>query len=297
MLLDKRIPPRYIIGNVWKDVLFITMVGTVLHYGTIHFTEILPELPLSIPTFLGTAISVILGFKMSQSYDRWWEARKVWGALVNDSRSWVIQLQGFLPAGHEQAITRMARRQIAFAYALGRSLRGQDAAPDIERYAGAADLDEARAHQNKPLALLRMNAMELRRLREEQVIDPYSHVHLDNTLVRLCDAMGKAERINATVFPVTYRSFLHFAIYLFVILLSISLKEVSTLLEIPLLTVLSLVFFLLEKTAYLLQDPFRNRPSDTPVTAIARTIEINIRQLLGEPEVPERLEAKSYYVL
>lgn len=297
MLLDKRIPPRYIIGNVWKDVLFITVVGTALHYGTIHFTEILPELPLSIPTFLGTAISVILGFKMSQSYDRWWEARKIWGALVNDSRTWVVQLQGFLPPGHEPTITRMARRQIAFCYALGRSLRGQDATPDIERHAGAADLLEIQGHRNKPLALLRMNALELRHLREEEAIDPYSHVHLDNTLVRLCDAMGKAERINATVFPVTYRTFLHFAIYLFVILLSISLKEVSTLLEIPLLTVLSLVFFLLEKTAYLLQDPFRDRPSDTPVTAIARTIEINIRQLLGEAEVPESVEPKSYYVL
>jgi len=86
MLLDKRIPLSYILKYVWKDVLIITLVGTALHYGTFHFIDALPELPLAIPTFLGTAMSVILGFKMSQSYDRWWEARKVWGALVNDPK-------------------------------------------------------------------------------------------------------------------------------------------------------------------------------------------------------------------
>jgi putative membrane protein len=109
--------------------------------------------------------------------------------------------------------------------------------------------------------------------------------------------MGKAERINSTVFPVTYRIFLHFAIYLFVILLSVSLKEVSTLLEIPLLTLMALVFFMLEKTAYVLQDPFRNRPSDIPVTTISRTIEINVRQLLGETKVPEPIKSDTFYLL
>lgn len=297
MLLDKRIPLSYILKYVWKDVLIITLVGTALHYGTFHFIDALPELPLAIPTFLGTAMSVILGFKMSQSYDRWWEARKVWGALVNDSRSWVIQLQSFVSGEQRDLITRMSHRIIAFNYALGESLRGQDPIASITRCSGSEDGQRAQRHQNKPLALLQMNAQELKRLREEGLIDTFSHVQMDNTLVRLCDSMGKAERINSTVFPVTYRIFLHFAIYLFVILLSVSLKEVSTLLEIPLLTLMALVFFMLEKTAYVLQDPFRNRPSDIPVTAISRTIEINVRQMLGETKVPEPLKSDTYYLL
>jgi len=297
MLLDKRIPLSYILKYVWKDVLIITLVGTALHYGTFHFIDALPELPLAIPTFLGTAMSVILGFKMSQSYDRWWEARKVWGALVNDSRSWVIQLQSFVSGEQRDLITRMSHRIIAFNYALGESLRGQDPIASITRCSGSEDGQRAQRHQNKPLALLQMNAQELKRLREEGLIDTFSHVQMDNTLVRLCDSMGKAERINSTVFPVTYRIFLHFAIYLFVILLSVSLKEVSTLLEIPLLTLMALVFFMLEKTAYVLQDPFRNRPSDIPVTAISQTIEINVRQMLGETKVPEPFKSDTYYLL
>jgi putative membrane protein len=297
MLLDKRIPLTYLLKKVWKDVLIITLVGTALHYATFHFIDSLPELPLAIPTFLGTAMSVILGFKMSQSYDRWWEARKVWGALVNDSRSWVIQLQSFVSGEQRDLITRMSHRIIAFNYALGESLRGQDPIASITRYSGSEDGQKAQRHQNKPLSLLQMNAQELKRLREEGLIDTFSHVQMDSTLVRLCDSMGKAERINSTVFPVTYRIFLHFAIYLFVILLSVSLKEVSTLLEIPLLTLMALVFFMLEKTAYVLQDPFRNRPSDIPVTTISRTIEINVRQLLGETKVPEPIKSDTFSLL
>jgi putative membrane protein len=297
MLLDKRIPLRFLLGKVWKDVVLITFAGTALHYAIFHFTHAIPEMPLGIPTFLGVAMSLILGFKINQSYDRWWEARKIWGALVNDSRSWVIQLQSFLPEGKAQTVTRMAHRIIAFNYALGQALRGLDPLPAIQQHAGDEDYRQAQRHQNKSLALIRLNALELRQLREEGAIDVYSHVQMDSTLVRLVDSMGRAERIKSTVFPVTYRITLHYAIYLFVILLSISLKEVSTVLEIPLLTLLALVFFMLEKSGVMLQDPFHNQPSDTPVTAVARTIEINVRQMLGEKDVPEPFTSDKYYLL
>lgn len=119
MLLENRVSVGYILSQVWKDVFIITTVGVALHYGTFHLVDHLPELPLAIPTFLGTAMSVILGFKMSQSYDRWWEARKIWGALVNDSRSWVIQMQTLVSEPPQEQISRMAHRVIAFNYALG----------------------------------------------------------------------------------------------------------------------------------------------------------------------------------
>jgi len=94
--------------------------------------------------------------------------------------------------------------------------------------------------------------------------------------------MGQAERINATVLPVTYRLFLHFTIYLFVIVLSIAIKNVDTIFEIPLLAVISMVSFLLKKNLLPFGETFQGQTSDTLVTAIARTIKINIRQLLGE---------------
>src|ERR1044072_2064275 len=108
MILDKRIPFKYIINLVKYDLLGVAFIGLLTHYFTISFEGLLPVMPLSIPAFLGTSISILLSFKMNQSYDRWWEARKVWGAIVNDSRSLVIQVQSFLPKDDVEAISRIA---------------------------------------------------------------------------------------------------------------------------------------------------------------------------------------------
>jgi putative membrane protein len=251
----------------------------------------------TIPAFLGTAISILLSFKMNQSYDRWWEARKVWGAIVNDSRSFVVQLQAFVDKKHAERIKVLAYRQMAWCYSLGQSLRGLDPLTKVTDFLNEEDLEALQSHNNKPLGILQQNALDLRKLRDDNAIDVFCHVQLDATLVRLCDSMGKAERIKTTVFPSTYRRFLHFAIYVFIVLLSISLKNVEMGFELIILLSVSLCFFLVEKSAYHLQDPFSNRPSDTAVTAIATTIEINIRQLLGEKKVPQPVEPERFYVM
>lgn len=109
--------------------------------------------------------------------------------------------------------------------------------------------------------------------------------------------MGMAERIKSTIFPTTYRSFLHFIIYVFIITLSISLRDIESYFEIPLLLIISSAFFLLEKSAKHLQDPFSNLPTDTAMTAIARTIEINIKQLINEKEIPNPQQPANFYLL
>ncbi|MGM5629513.1 bestrophin family ion channel [Apibacter raozihei] len=296
MLLNKRIPFSYIVSKIKMEIIYVFIVGCISHYLTITFFQSLPKMPLTIPAFLGTAISILLSFKMSQSYERWWEARKVWGAIVNDSRSWVIQLQTFIEKD-EPAVHQMAYRQIAWCYSLGQTLRGLDPMSNLKRYISEDDILRLHKHNNIPLAIIQLNAQEIKRLRENQKTDIFSHKQLDNTLVRLCDSMGKAERINSTVFPVTYRKFLHFAIYVFVIVLSISLGEINAIFEIPLLIIISSIFFLLEKTAYHLQDPFKNRPSDTSVTTIAQTIEMNIKDLLNEGKTEKPEPKNDFYIL
>jgi putative membrane protein len=260
------------------------------------YKEMLPEMPLTIPAFIGTAISILLSFKLSQSYDRWWEARKVWGAIVNDSRSFVIQLQTLTAKGNDTVVKKIAFRQIAWCYSLGQSLRGLNATENLDEFISPEDIEEIQKHNNKPLALLQLHWKDIKELKEQNQLDLFSQIQLDDTLVRLCDAQGKSERIKTTVFPVTYRLFLHAIIYLFVITLAISLR-VEGLFETPLLIAISSAFFLLEKSATHMQDPFENRPTDTAMTAIARTIEINIKQLLKETEIPKPLQPEKFYQL
>ena len=124
MILESKVPFKYLVSIVKYELIFVLMVGIITHNSAIKLTEFLPEMPLAIPAFLGTSISVLLSFKMNQSYDRWWEARKIWGAIANDSRSLVIQLQSFLNSDQSDIIKKISYRQIAWCYSLGRSLRG-----------------------------------------------------------------------------------------------------------------------------------------------------------------------------
>ena len=296
MLVDKIPPFKYILGDIKYEMGIVLVLGTVIHYVSEPLASYLPVMPLTIATFLGTAISVLLSFKMSQSYDRWWEARKIWGAIVNDSRSFVLQLQAFLqnPVLSPQ-IRTMAYRQIAWNYALGQSLRGLHPLENSAYLLSEADLAMLQNHNNKPLGILQQNVLQISQLHKQGEISDFTHVQFNNIFMRFSDSMGMAERINNTVFPTTYRLYLHFTIYLFVITLSIGLNNVKVYFELPLLLLISMVFFLLEKTAYHLQDPFRNRPSDTNVTTIAQNIEINIRQLLGEDQIPQTPERDTFY--
>ena len=296
MLLNKRIPISYILNKVKYDLIIIFCVSISALFITDRYQDLLPEMPLTIPAFIGTAISILLSFKLSQSYDRWWEARKIWGAIVNDSRSLVIQLQSLTSKGNDEKIKKIAFRQIAWCYSLGQSLRELIPTDNLDGFISDEDLKEIKKHNNKPLALLQLNASDIKQLKETNQLDIFSQLQLDNTLVRLCDAQGKAERIKTTVFPVTYRLFLHAIIYLFVVTLAIALR-IDGLFEIPLLVTISSAFFLLEKTATHMQDPFENRPTDTAMTAIAKTIEINIKQLLKETEVPKPHQQDKFHLL
>ena len=296
MLLENRIPPLYILRKIRYDLVSVVFLSLLVHLGTIYFQDFLPVMPPGIPGFIGTAISILLSFKIGQSYDRWWEARKIWGAIVNDSRSLVLQLKALVGEDNQPVTRRMAFRQIAWCYCLGQSLRGLSPTENLAPLLCEQELGVISRHNNKPLALLSLHGRDLRELRQNGQLELFAHLQLDNTLVRLCDSQGKAERIKTTVFPVTYRYFLHGIIYLFVITLSLSLKDVPFRFELPLLLSISMAFFLLEKSATHMQDPFENRPTDTAVTAIARTIEINLKQLVGESEVPPPLAPRAFYL-
>ena len=297
MLLTRRHSILYTLKKARIEFLYSLLISLFFSFITYNYHKYIPIMPISIPTFLGTAISILLSFKLSQSYDRWWEARKIWGTIVNESRSFTLQLQSFITDDNDNAIKQIAFRQIAWCFCLGQSLRGLDPVANLEKYISEEDIKKISSHNNKPLALLQLNTLQIAALKNKGKIDVFSQVQLNTTLANFSTAMGMSERIKSTVFPVTYRVFLHLMIYIFLTTLSMSLGANNPIFEVPLLLLISSGFFVLEKTATLLQDPFENKPTDIPMTTIATNIEINIKQLLQESDIPNPVKPHKFYSL
>ncbi|MGB5238240.1 MAG: bestrophin family ion channel [Flavobacteriaceae bacterium] len=294
MILNKRIPLKYWLNLVKWDFAIVTVFSFVMYFLQDFLVRI--NIPITVGGFLGTAIALLLSFKLAQSYDRWWEARKIWGAIVNDSRTLLLQVKHFLAPENIAVVKTIGNRQIAWCYATCSHLRGQDTHKLVQPLVSEMEWEELKHKPHMPVALLDLNSGDISALHKSGVINDFQHIQIDNTLVRLTSSLGKAERIKNTVFPTTYRVILHFFIYIFLIVLSIPLAELLEFAEIPLLIGISLPFFLLEKIAFTIQDPFDNHPTDTPMTDISQNIEKNIRQLLDE-EIPEFESKASFYIL
>lgn len=296
MLLEVRIPLRYIASLVAPDALLVVGIASVVEVCVIAAKPWLPDIAPQLPAFLGTAITLLLSFLLGQSYDRWWEARKIWGAIVNDSRTLARQMLTFCPAGEARAEV-VCRRQMAWCYSLGQSLRGLDWRTGTADHLSKEDVVSAEKHLNRFAALLLLHGRDVAALAEEGKLSDFRRVTIDQTLTRLTDSMGKAERIKSTVFPRTYRTFIHAFIFLFITLLSLALAKLEGPKQIIVTAVVAIPLLLLEKTARQMQDPFSNGPTDCAVTAIARTIEINSRQMLEDREVPPAQAATDGYFL
>lgn len=287
MLLRKRIPIKYVLGKI-KFELALVVTYTVLFEIIHHFYDgISINIPIAVPTILGTIISLLLAFKSNQAYDRWWEARIVWGAIVNDSRTLLRQVIAFYkdPDFSVQANDfkeKFAQRQAAWCYSLAQSLRGKD---PLQAVKGLLDEDEQRFisnHKHVPNALLMLHAKDIRQAKKEGRLNTYQQVEIDNTLTRLCDSMGKCERIKNTVFPTTYSLYIRFTLCLFIILLPFGLASFLGWMQIPIVATIGAACFLIEKMAIHLQDPFENRPTDTPMITISNAIEQNLMQMVYE---------------
>lgn len=303
MLLNTRMPIRYLFKKTRVEILFVSILTITISVTDEFFRINEIGIPLAIPSILGTAISLILAFRTGQSYGRWWEARMVWGEIVNDSRTLTRQLLSFTQPGTEetqeasQLIKKIAYRQIAWCYILGRTLRKDQPLKGMESLLSQEDLSYLKKHDNIPNALLQKHALDLKYCFKCNWINAYQQMQIDETLKRLCNAMGKCERIKNTIFPATYSLIVHLFLYLFILLLPFGLVDELGFIQIPLVITVAMAFFLIEKTAIHLQDPFENLPTDTPMTSIARTIEINLKQMLNESQVPEKIKPQEDFYL
>ncbi len=252
---------------------------------------------VAIPTMLGTALSILLAFRTNSTYDRWWEARKIWGTIVNDSRTFARQILSLfdLPEGIQGSVMantqrELVYRQIGWCYTLNRSLRGEDPFPGLDGLLPKEEIEALRGQDNRPNAILQTQANRVQDAYRKGFLNVMFRLLIENTLTRLCDSMGQCERIKTTVFPVQYSFLVSLMVWLFFLLLPPGLVQHLGWITVPVSFLVGFVFLMIDLVGRYLQDPFENTPTDTPMKAICRTIEINLRQQLEETQLPEKIQ-------
>lgn len=296
MIVAKRQRLTMMIQGLWMALL--SLLGwdfaVVVCYKVLHWTWVSSNaIPLA---SYGAVLGIIVGFRNSSAYARWWEARTLWGAIVNRSRTFARQVLTTMSPdraetpGERTGIALLQRKlvlyQVAYVHALRQQLRGLDPVPTVANLLPDEDLALLSREKNLALALqTRMSAM-LIDARLRGWLDEWQWQAIDQSMASLMDSQGGAERIKNTPMPKQFDFFPRLFVQIYCLMLPIGMV-VDLGWYTPLgSTLVGFMFLALEKIGEVLEDPFENRIYDVAMTAIATTIEINLRQMLGETELP-----------
>jgi putative membrane protein len=287
MLINNNIKLSRIIRNTWHVDLIMIASCTGAYFIREYLIAYHFSIPSIIPTVLGTAIAFFIGFNNNQAYDRWWEARKVWGGLVNDSRSFARSLLSYVPRNDESNIIvkRMICRHIAFLYALKANLRNTVDLIYV-KYLDESEKNEIETQTNMHNAILQKQAADLQKLYENGQIDGFKFLDINGLLVKFCDEMGMSERIKNTIFPTTYSYLTKVFIWLFVVTFTLVISQDMGIWSIFMGWIIGFVFVSTQINGMSLVDPFENKSAGVSLNQITRNIEINLLQMMGETDVP-----------
>ena len=247
-------------------------------------------------SLFGSAIALFIGFAVNAAYARWWEARTLWGAVINGSRSLARQaltlLDEQVPTARPSVVPGIVHAQIAFAHALRASLRGADLPQEAEEHLPVLRRASLRSVRNQPNAVL----TDIGRLAQEAaragMVDPIARVRLESTLMVLSDAQGGLERIKNTPLPVQYRLLPALFARVFCVVLPVAVVPDLGLLTPVGSTLVGVMFLMAVQVGKDLADPFTGDVNDVPMTALTSTIETDLLQMLSRraPALPHGAE-------
>lgn len=309
----------------------LSAVPTILYYFGCTFLSF-PWQPIAI---MGTAVAFIVGFKNNASYSRLWEARQIYGAIINDSRSFGYILRDSLSGKDPNKVKEMFLRHYAWLTALRFQLResrnweNMNTAQfreyamkydiperltklddELGNYLSEKDLNYIVSKKNKATQLMAMQSKDLSEAYAKGEINDFQWSQINQQLVKFTDHQGKAERIKNFPYPRNFSSITTYLLLMFIVFVPFGLfKEFDrmgdgTLFEnytlwfnIPFSLLVTWCFHTLDSVGEASVNPFEGSPNDVPITQISRTIEIDMRDMLDESDLPPAIVAKNNIVL
>ncbi len=285
-----------VIQRIYRQVLVVMALSGLVVLAHRADPGLVPTFNSAPFALLGIALSVFLGFSNNACYDRWWEARKQWGAMIAVSRDLSRQTLILETRGPEAVAARrsLLRLAIAFAYALVGYLREGAGAEGIARHLPDELKAGLAASRFRPEFVIRQMGAVLARLRAENRISDIEFKLLDASLLRMVDAFTACERILTTPVPFGYTLLLHRTAYIFCFLLPFGFADILGWATPLAAGLVAYTFFGLDAIGDELEEPFGTLPNDLPIFAMTRTIEVTLLEGLGETDLPPALQPVDY---
>ena len=242
---------------------------------------------------LGSALAIFLAFRANAAYGRWWEARQLWGSLVNTSRAIARQALTALDVDPHDGEKKKLRddiviHQVAFVHALRCHLRKQNALPELYGLLGPERADTLRLYKNIPNVLTLRIGELLQEARQRGMIDSMRWTALDGSLTTLANIQGACERIKNTPLPRQFSSLPSVLVDAFCWLVPLGLVAGLGLVTPVASTLISFILIALDASSSAIEDPFENTVNDTPMTALSRGIELTLREMINQRQaLPE----------
>lgn len=289
-----------ILPAIWLKlaITVVTAILVTLVHGCLYqFKVELTPIPFSL---MGLALAIFLGFRNSASYERYWEARKLWGSLNQCCRNLVRQTESFVycptDRGTQVEATRhrIIRTVMAFPHSLRHHLRGSDPGADLGRLLMPEWQLRLPPMANQPAALLHEIGQEVRACLQRQALSAVLAQQIDQSLNQLSEVLGSCERIKNTPIPFSYSVLLHRTVYIYCYLLPFGLVDTIGKLTPVVVGIVAYTFFGLDAIGDEIEEPFGTTPNDLPLTALSYAVEIDLRQLTGDEDLPAMPQPINY---
>ena len=248
-------------------------------------------------TIVGSAIGIFASFRANQSYDRWWEGRKLWGRMINSSRHFSSQVVNYVGKTDPDLARALVLRHCGYVHALRCLLRKQDPFEDPDFLRNITPDDQLRGSTNLTHALLDRQMSALTDLADDGKLDERRLESLDDTLIDLLNIQGGCERIKGTPLPRGYGFIVELMIQIFAFMLPFALVHEMGVAAIPMNVLVCLAFALISEAGRVLEDPFNLFFNALPLSALSTKIERNLRQRIDETELPPSVQESNIGVL
>ncbi|MEV8470175.1 bestrophin family ion channel [Ralstonia sp. UNC404CL21Col] len=269
-------------------IFFVSLVAIAVHAHLLPVSVNLSTTPFSL---VGIALAVFLGFRNNASYDRYWEARKLWGQLLNTARSLTRQAltlprgEGLNAAAADADAREFAQVLCALPHALRHQLRHTDAREDLAARLPAPLLERVMAARYRPIVLVQWLGEWVQRRTQAGALDGVAALAFDRNLNALSNSIGGCERIAGTPLPFAYSVMIHRTVYFFCAALPFGLVESIGSFTPVFAVFVAYTFMAHEAIASQLEDPFGTEDNDLALNALSNTIEDAVRDIMGEPSL------------